>query len=332
MNLVTGATGLLGTHMLIELLQRQEKVRALKRADSNTNMVLSVFKFYKAEQLFEKIEWVEGDVLDADSLLSAMTDCDHVYHCAAVVSYHKADRQLMYKVNVEGTANVVNAAIEMKTKKLCFVSSIAALGKVKDGDVLNEQNEWKDSDYNTHYGITKHLSELEVWRGVQEGLNAIVVNPGFIIGPGDASRSSASVFRKLNEGLAYYPPGGTGFVAATDCSKMMVDLTTSEVHNERFILVAENLSMKYLFQKVAVALGKKSPEKSANNFIIHWVRMAEWMKEKLTGQKALITRESARNTSVRFYYENEKVKRRLQVEFRKIDNAIQQTAEFFKSK
>ncbi len=331
MNLVTGATGLLGTHVMVELLKRGEKVRALKRKESNLETVINIFNFYSQEKnLYEKIEWVDGDVMDVDSLLDAMNDCNHVYHCAAIVSYHKADRKQMYKVNVEGTANVVNASLEKKIEKLCFVSSIAALGKVKDGDWLNEESQWKDSDFNTHYGITKNLSELEIWRGAQEGLNTVVVNPGFIIGPGEFSRSSASVFKKIDEGLSYYPPGGTGFVSAPDCATIMADLMKSNVLNERFILVAENLSMKDVFQKIAVALGKNPPEKLASNFILKAVRIVEMIKEKLLNKKAVITKESVKNASIKFYYHNEKVKRTLQTDFTSVESAIASTASFYR--
>lgn len=213
MNLVTGATGLLGTHLMLDLLSRGEKVRGMKRANSNLEIVKSVFDFYpKGETLFESIEWCEGDVLDVDALQLAMNGCDFVYHCAAVVSYHAKDRDNMYLINVEGTANVVNVALSENISRLCFVSSIAALGKSKPGEVVNEMAVWSDSSYNTHYGITKFLSEMEVWRGIQEGLDAIVVNPGLIIGPGSFDRSSPSLFKKLNQGLSYYPPEEQGLL------------------------------------------------------------------------------------------------------------------------
>ncbi len=331
MNLVTGATGLLGTHVMLELLQRGERVRALSRNESNIEIVKTVFDFYSpAEKLYENIEWVLGDVMETDTLQEAMKNCTQVYHCAAIVSYHKADRREMYKVNVEGTANVVNAALDLKIEKLCFVSSIAALGKVKDGDWLNEESEWHDSDYNTHYGITKNLSELEVWRGVQEGLSALVVNPGFVIGPGDFTRSSAAIFKKIDEGIGHYPSGGTGFVSAVDCAHMMVELMKLKVVNQRFVLVAENLSMKEIFQKIAIALGKAPPQKLANNFILQSVRIMEALFERLTGKKAMITKESVKNVSLRFYYKNEKVKTVLNTDFSSLEESILSTARFYK--
>ncbi len=333
MNLVTGATGLLGAHVMLELLKRGEKVRGLRRKESQLIFVKEIFDLYpETGHLFDEIEWCEGDVLEIDSLFDAISDCTNVYHCAAVVSYHADDRDAMYLVNVEGTANVVNVSLEKKINRLCFVSSIAALGKSKPNDVLNENAEWIDSAYNTHYGITKNLSEMEVWRGIQEGLDAIVVNPGFIIGPGNFDRSSATVFRKIDEGLSYFPPGGTGFVGVQDCASMMVDLMKKSAGGERFILVAENLTMQEVFTDIASGLSKPLPTKEATPTIMNIARYAEWVKEKLTGRKALVTKESVKNASIRFFYENKKVVEILGRGFAPVGESISSTARFFKKK
>lgn len=331
-NLITGATGLLGTHIMLELLQNGRQVRALKRPGSKLQIVHDVFEFYApGKNLHQQIEWVEGDVMDVESLLDAMAGVEYVYHTAAVVSYHRKDWDEMYKVNVHGTANVVNAAYKAGIKKLCHVSSIAALGKVNPGQWITEAEEWKDSGLNTHYGISKHASEMEVWRGVQEGLEAIVVNPGFIIGPGDFSRSSASVFSKLDEGMSYYPPGGTGFVCATDCARAMRLLMDTDVSGEGYILVGENLSMQELFQAISKQLGKPVPQKEASSFVLQLARIAEWIKEKITGKKALITRETVKNASVRFYYKQDKIKEAVGFSFTPVSKGIEQTALFFRS-
>jgi nucleoside-diphosphate-sugar epimerase len=333
MNLVTGATGLLGTHVMLELLQRGEQVRALKRHNSDVDTVEKIINFYKPQSgLFERINWVTGDVNDVDSLMQAMEGVRDIYHCAAIVSYHKADRQQMYKNNVDGTANVVNAALQMQVNKLCFVSSVAALGKVKAGDWLDENSEWKDSRFNTHYGITKNLSELEVWRGVQEGLNAVIVNPGFIIGPGQFDRSSASVFKKIDEGLSYYPPGGTGFISAIDCAAIMYKLMQGSASNERYVAVSENLPMKDLFENIAIALGKKPPHKVANSTILFIARMAEHLKEIFLNKKAVVTKESVKNASISFYYRNDKLASLGITNYVPISDAIAATAAFYKQK
>lgn len=330
MNLVTGATGMLGIHVMLELLVRGEKVKALVRDGANTSIVKKVFQFYYPDKnYFDQIEWAEGDILDTVSLQDAMKGCEVVYHTAAVVSYHAADRKMMYTTNIEGTANVVNVAAEAGIKKLCHVSSIAALGKALQGVALTEETEWKDSDANSHYGITKHLAEMEVWRGIQEGLPAVIVNPGLIIGPGDFSRSSGGIFTKLNEGLNYYPLGGTGVVSAKDCAIMMVELVKKDISAERYLLVSENADMKTVFESVAESLGKPKPQKPATNFILQVVRIAEWLKEKFTGRKAIVTRESVKRTTQQVFYSNEKVSTALGRNFEPIHVAIEQTGKFF---
>jgi len=331
MNLITGASGLLGTHIVFQLLQQGQQVKGLRRADSDLSHMENIFKFYAPDKnYFSAIEWVEGDILDVPSLLDAMQGCQNIYHTAAVVSYHKSDRKKMYRVNIEGTSNVVNCGLEMSISKLCHVSSVAALGKSKASKIISEETEWEDSEANTHYGITKHESELEIYRGIEEGLNAIIVNPGFIIGPGDFKRSSASLFTKLNEGMAYYPSGGTGFISAKDCADAIVRLMGSNAENSSYILVAENLTMKEVFSDVSASLGKAVPTKEANQHILRIARIVEWVKELFTGKKALITKETIKNASLRAYYDNQKLKNTIDFNPEKISVAIALTAEYFK--
>lgn len=330
-SLVTGSTGILGTHVMLELLSRGKQVRAFYRSSTSKAMVQRIFDFYQSSNLFGQIEWVEGDVMDVPSLLEAMQGCEVVYHCAAVVSYHRKDRQEMYKINIEGTANVVNACIGLNTPQLCHVSSIAAIGRAVDGQTLSEKNEWENSSLNTHYGITKYLSEMEVWRGIQEGLQAVIVNPGFIIGPGDPHRSSTNVFSKINEGLPAYPPGGTGFVSASDVARSMVDLVQKRISGQRYILVSESLSMHEVFNMIGTALGKKPIARIATPTLLLMGRVVEFLKELLTGKRALVTKETTKNAQVRFHYTNDKLIRELDFEFQPIQQAVDQAGRFFKS-
>jgi dihydroflavonol-4-reductase len=329
MNLVTGATGLLGTHLMMELLSRGERVRALVRSSANRESVADVFRFCN-NTLYADIEWVEGDVLDIDTLEEAMQGCSHVFHCAAIVSYHPADRAEMYRVNTEGTANVINMALHLGNIKVGFVSSIAAIGKAKNNEHVDEESEWVENDMNTHYAITKQLSEMEFWRGLHEGLEGVAFNCGFIIGPGSFERSSPSMFRKLNEGMSFYPPGGTGFIAVADAAKCIAELTLGQITHERYILVTENRSMKEVFQLVAQSLGVRVPSKEAKPWVLQLARAAEWLKEKTTGRKALVTRETVKNASLRFYYDSKKMQQTFAFKATPIEHAIQQTAEYFK--
>jgi dihydroflavonol-4-reductase len=308
MNFITGATGMLGTHIVGELLQRGLPVVAGCRHLDNTAECLRLLRFkgYTEEQI-ASIQWRICDVLDTDSLSNAFEGCTTIYHTAAIVSYHAKDRGLMYETNVQGTANVVNVALELGGMQLIHVSSIAALGKAHPGETLDERTEWKNSAYNTHYGITKHLSDLEVWRGVQEGLQAVVVHPGFIVGAGSFERSSPSVFKKINEGLRFYPPGGTGFISATQCAKMMVDLRLKNITNEAFVFVTKSESMHWLFASIARSLNAKVPNTLAKPWMLQAARIAEWLKEIFTGKKALVTKETIKNASIRFHYNTQKL-------------------------
>jgi nucleoside-diphosphate-sugar epimerase len=259
-----------------------------------------------------------------------MRGCSHVFHCAAIVSYHPADRAEMYRVNTEGTANVINMALHLGNIKVGFVSSIAAIGKAKNNEHVDEESEWVENDMNTHYAITKQLSEMEFWRGLHEGIEGVAFNCGFIIGPGSFERSSPSLFRKLNEGMRFYPPGGTGFIAVSDAAKCIAELTLSNISHERYILVTENISMKDVFQQVAESLGKRVPSIEAKPWILQLARIAEWLKEKTTGRKALVTRETVKNASLRFYYDSKKVQQAFPFKATPIAEAIQQTAAYFK--
>lgn len=328
MNLITGATGMLGTHIMIELLKRGESVRALRRSQSDIAMVSRVFDFYQSPH-FSNIEWVEGDVLDMYSLIDAMAGCSRVFHCAAIVSYHPSDRQTMYAINVEGTENVINVALQQGGIKVGFVSSIAAIGKAKNNDTVDEESEWVDGDFNTHYAITKQRSEMEFWRGIHEGLDGVAFNCGFIVGPGDFIRSSPSLFLKISEGMSFYPPGGSGFIAAVDCARIIVELTLSSANAERYILVSENLSMKELFQSTAEALGVSVPSIEAKPWMMHTARWVESLREMLGGRKALVTAETVRNAAVRFYFNNEKLRKIYSAPFTPIQDAIRQTAAFY---
>jgi dihydroflavonol-4-reductase len=330
MNFVTGATGMLGTHLIGALIRKNLPVVAGFRSDSRKQQAIDLLRFQGfSKQEISSIQWRYCDVLDTSTLLDSLQGCKVIFHTSAVVSYHASDRALMYATNVEGTANVVNVAIELGDIKLIHVSSIAALGKSMPGATLNEDSEWKNSELNTHYGISKHLSDLEIWRGVQEGLDAIIMHPGFIIGAGAFDRSSPSVFQKINEGLGYYPPGGTGFIGAHDCAKIMLTLSQGNLKNEAYILVSHSESMQWLFQNVANSLGASLPRKMASPWVLHIARIAEWIKEMLTSRKALITKETVKNASIQFYYDNKKLMATLpELEF-DIDCEFQNAAAYF---
>lgn len=328
MNLVTGGTGLVGSHIILDLIDKGLPVRALKRDKSNLEPIKSIFDFYKKSDLFEKIEWVNGDILDIPSLESAMDQIENVYHSAALVSFHKKHHKKMYDVNVRGTYNVVNQALSSKVKKIGHISSIAALGR-NNTHYYTEDNKWKNDKNNSYYAITKYGAEREIWRGVNEGLSAVIVNPGIILGPSNWNRSSSTLFKNIYKGLKYYTTGVNGFVDVRDVSKAIISLTNSPIHSERFILVSENLSYKEVFQEIARCLKKEIPIKAASKNMLEIAWRLALLRSYFNGKTPSITKETARTSSQHFYYDASKIKKEISFEFIKTDNSIKNAAAYF---
>lgn len=331
MILVTGGTGLVGSHLLFDLIQSGENVRALKRDSSSAELVKKIFSIYSsdADLLFDKIEWMKGDITEIYSLYEAMQDVEKVYHAAAVVSFHAADYNEMMKINVDGTANVVNACLHKNIKKLCFVSSIATLGRKDNDELIDEETRWKNSITNSAYSISKYGAEREVWRGITEGLSAVIVNPAVIIGPGDWRKGSSQIFEQVWNGLRYFTNGMNGYVDVRDVVKCMIYLMNSEVSNSRFIVSSENLSYFELFSMIAEDLGKKKPSVKANAFLSQLAWRLEWFRSKLTGKKPLITKETARTAFQRYQYSTEKIKKTTGIKFIPIHLSIQENCKQF---
>ena len=325
---VTGGTGLLGAHLLFDLVSNDNIVRALKRESSNIAAVKKVFDYYTNDStLFDKIEWVDGNTLDIVSLDEALKSVKMVYHCAAVVSFNPKERDEMMKINIEGTANVVNACLHAGIEKLCHVSSTAAMGKKQRGELIYEETEWHKKK-TSYYSKSKYWSEQEVWRGKEEGLNVVVVNPSIIIGPGDWGRSSTNIFSEVWKGLRYYTLGVNGFVDVKDVSKCMVQLMDSKTNNERYLIVSENLSFKDLFIQIAIALGKNKPFIMANAMLTE----AAWRVNKLMshiGMRIVLTNETAQSSQSICRYSNDKIKKELGIDFIPVEKSIRETAILF---
>ena len=241
MILVTGGTGLIGSHLLFHLTQQGQKVKASYRTEDTLRYVTRVFGYYTEhpEHLLSAITWVQADLTDIVALHTLFEGVDRVYHCAALISFAPNDYPALKKNNVEGTANIVNLCLEYKVDKLCYVSSIAAISSGALEEVVTETTDWHSRGASV-YGITKHQAELEVWRGTQEGLSAVIVNPGLVIGPGFWQHGSGLLFARAAQGKKYAPPGGTGFVSVNDVVRAMMTLMASDITQERFILVSEN--------------------------------------------------------------------------------------------
>jgi len=295
MILVTGGTGLVGSHLLYDLTKSGKKVRVLKRKNSNTKILDKIFSYYTnaPEPLIQLIEWMDADLSDSYSLLEAMEDITEVYHCAAMVSFSPKDREELKKVNVEGTTNLVNAALEIGVRKFCHVSSIAAIGRNEHGGLTNENNFWKYSPEHSMYSITKYNAEREVWRAAEEGLDVVIVNPALIFGPSNWTQSSSHMFSKAYKGINFYTAGINGFVDVRDVVKLSIMLMESKIKNERYILCSESVGFKFVFDVMHEALGKKKPTIKAGKFLTGLAWRAEKLRSIFTGSSPLITKETA---------------------------------------
>ncbi|MEE4177692.1 MAG: NAD-dependent epimerase/dehydratase family protein [Bacteroides sp.] len=333
MILVTGGTGLVGSHMLFELIKSGYRVRATRRKNSQLDLVKKLFEWYDADKgkmLFDQIDWVEADVIDMPSLQEAIRGVKAVFHCAAMVSFLPADRERMMKVNVEGTANLVNAALVEGVEKFCHCSSVSTIGQPEPGQPATESLVWKTSPSNSWYAISKFGAEREVWRGSEEGLSVVMVNPSIIIGPGDTARSSSQLYQSVKNGLKFYTKGITGFIDARDVALAMKLLYESPVINERFIMSSENIQYRQVFDYFAEFAGVEPPKYFAGPFLSEMAWRLEKLRSLITGKKPLITRETARNANNVRFFSSEKIKKALGFTFRPVKEAAQNTAGFYK--
>jgi dihydroflavonol-4-reductase len=334
MVLVTGGTGLVGSHLLLQLIKLQKKVRALKRPNGNIDDVRKIFSLYSdtPEKLFNEIEWIEGDVLDMFSLEEAIKGVEYVYHCAATISFDPADFENMIKINEAGTANVVNASLKGGIKKLCHVSSIATLGKPENQKLSDEETYWKYSPYNSVYAISKYNAEREVWRAASEGLNVVIVNPGIILGATNWNKSSGVMFKNAFEGMKFFGEGMAGFVDVRDVCRAMIELMDKEnIINQRYVLISENVSYRQFFNMIADEFGKTRPYIKANNFLAEFVWIIESLRSKIRRKPPIITRETARAANNIDRYSNSKVKEALNFEFIPVKKSVEDICKIYLS-
>lgn len=304
---------MLGSHLLMQLVEEGAQVRAIYRTERKRDAVAHIFGYYhgNAAELWQRIEWVKGDVLDVRSLTDAMVGVSEVYHCAAAVTFIPAEEAYMHRVNTEGTANVVNACLDVEGVRLCHVSSVAAIGRDGSEEMIRESNEWKESKHNAAYAVSKHRAELEVWRGIAEGLDAFMVNPTLIIGPGDWEQSTGVLFKSTWKGLPFYTRGGNCFVDARDVAEVMVRMMGSGIKNDRFIVGAENRLHKEVFALLAANMGKQPPRFEAKRWMTEFVWRFEKLRSAATGAKPFITKEVAQHALQLNSYDNSKVLARL---------------------
>lgn len=318
--LVTGGSGLVGNELIKQLLSAGYKVRAIYHT---TPINLS----------HPDLEIVKCDILDVITLEEILQSVSNVYHCAAIVSYNPKDKRKILKINVEGTANIVNACLGAKIEKLVYVSSVAALGRIRDEEMITEKMNWSEETSNSTYGKSKYFAEMEVWRGIAEGLKAVIVNPSLIIGGENWEHSSSAIFKKAYEEFKWYTEGVSGFVDVRDVARAIILLMNSDITSERFILNAENVSYHEIFSSIAKCFKKKPPYKKVTPFLAEMIWRIEKIKSAFTGLTPLLTRETVRTAQAKVYFDNSKILEALPgFEFTKIKDAIEFTCATLKEK
>ncbi len=321
MILVTGGSGLVGSALITQLLAKGEKVKAIYNKtplpDFNSPLV----------------EQIQCNILDVPGLEEAMQGVDKVYHCAAIVSFNPSRKEALYKVNIEGTANMVNAALITGVKKLVHVSSVAALGRIRNNETINESAEWTEDNNNSAYGKSKFYAEMEVWRGIGEGLNAVIVNPSLILGPGDWEASSSKIFKSVYDEFPWYTEGTNGFVDVRDVVSAMIELMESDITAQRFILNGENTTYKNAFTMIAQAFNKKPPHKQVTPLLASIIWRLEAIKSKFSSNDPLVTKETAETALSSVYYDNSKLLKFLpNFKFTSLQQTINHTCNVFQQK
>ncbi len=323
MILVTGGTGLVGAHILLHLTRLGLNVRATFRSDTGIGKTRRLFRLYGREELFAGIDWQNAEITDVPALEAAIQGCSHVYHCAALISFDPGDEEELRKINIEGTANIVNLSLALGVKKLCHISSTAALGDLKTGEpVVTEETEWNPEKPHNDYAISKYGAEMEVWRGTQEGLQAVILNPGIVLGPGFWDSGSGKIFSSVERGMKYFTRGITGFVDVRDVARLAHESMQSDISGERFIAIAENMEYGQALSRIARRLGRKEPEIYASPFLTGIFWRLDWLKTKLIGGKRRLSRHDSHALHDRSLLSNEKVRTIFDFEFTSIDEAI----------
>jgi dihydroflavonol-4-reductase len=335
MIVVTGGTGLLGSHLLYELVRDngrglQKQVVALKRPSSDLEEVKRVFGYYtdRVEELFSRIDWVDAELMNQLEVEGALSGANRVYHCAAMVSFQPRDRQQMIRFNTQSTSHVVGACLAAGVEKLLHVSSTSAIGRPPAGSPARESMIWARSKTSTGYAESKFRSEMEVWRGMEEGLKALIVNPSIILGAGFWERGSSSMFSQVSGGLKYAAPGITGYVGVQDVVSAMTRLMNSDLSGERFIVSGGDYSYRQIFEMIGRALGIRREFKQVSASLMRSLVRLDALAGTVTGKRR-ITSEHVRAAFSEVRFSNEKIREAIGMEFTPLEQVIEQVAGYY---
>ena len=329
MILVTGGTGLVGSHLIYQLTLENNVIRATHRAGSDIERVKLLFKFYSKDynQLFKKIEWIEADLNNLSQLQDAFKDISFVYHCAAYISFDPSSYETLRRVNIRGTANIVNLCIKNKIKKLCHVSSVATLGyNIKE---IDENNYWDGNKHKSAYAISKYGAEMEVWRGVQEGVKSVIINPGVIIGPGFSKSAFGTIIKMVTNKKRFHTCGKTGYVDVRDISNIMIRLMNSKIENERYILVNKNLSYKKVIDMVSSNLGLKNKSTFVSKSKLKIALVFDLVSSKFFNKERKLSKALCKTLTRNFNYSSKKIKKNLNFEFTSILETFEKSCQFY---
>ena len=329
MILVTGGTGLVGSHLIYQLTLENNVIRATHRADSDIERVKLLFKFYSKDfnELFKKIEWIEADLNNLSQLQDAFKDISFVYHCAAYISFDPSRYETLRRVNIRGTANIVNLCINNKIKKLCHVSSVATLGyNIKE---IDENNYWDGNKHKSAYAISKYGAEMEVWRGVQEGVKSVIINPGVIIGPGFSKSAFGTIMKMVTNKKRFHTCGKTGYVDVRDIANIMIRLMNSKIENERYILVNKNLSYKKVIDMVSSNLGMKNKSTFVSKSKLKIALVFDLVSSTFFNKERKLSKALCKTLTRNFNYSSKKIKKNLNFEFTSILETFEKSCQFY---
>lgn len=334
MILLTGATGLLGAHLALQLVEQGSEIRAIYRSSKSLEKTKSLFQYKNKLDLWDKIQWVEADLTDTIALEHAFENINQVYHCAALVSFDPKDQEKMRQINIQGTANVINLSIDFGVEKFCHVSSIAALGQPIDSSMpINEKTPWNPETNKSYYSISKYGAEMEVWRGSQENLKVIIVNPGIIFADGFQWGACADMIQKIKKGMPFYTKGSTGIVYIQDVVDSMIQLMQSPIFNQRYTLVSNTMPYKYLLNYISMALkNKKTARIQAGKFLCTLAYSLDAAICLLTKSKRSFTKDMARSASSISIYNSDKIEKFLNRKLTDYTYYMPKVLDYFKSK
>ncbi|MEM1121877.1 MAG: NAD-dependent epimerase/dehydratase family protein [Bacteroidota bacterium] len=314
---VTGGTGFVGSYLLRYLVQQGYKnIRALKRSSSKMDLVAPIQ---------DRIEWIEGDILDLPFLEEVMIGIDQVYHCAAMISFNPQDAAKMLQINEMGTENIVNTALLLKVKKMVHISSIAAVGKEKYGELITEKTAFLQDNSTSNYAYSKYMAEMQVWRGIAEGLDAVILNPSVILGSGFWDQGSSKIFQLYGEGFPFYTAGSNGFVDVRDVARMAILAMESDITEQRFIVNSANLPFQKVFNLISEKAGVTSPNRKMGAFLGGIAWRFVWLFSQITGKAPTITKESVQSSLGKHQYSNEKSVAAFDFRYTPIERTIEET-------